>query len=441
VAEGARFTPDVVVDALLGTGLAREVEGVFAAAIDRINAGGAPVLALDVPSGLDADRGRPLGRCVRASVTVTFVGLKQGFFLDAGPDYIGDLEFSDLLLPAELPASLEPAFRRLRPALLRASLPPRPRTAHKGQNGRLLLVGGGPGTAGAIRLAAEASLRVGAGLVYVATDRESVGMVLAGRAELMCRPVATAADLDSLLELADAVVLGPGLGKSEWARALWQRVVASSLPLVLDADGLNLLAEIGIGREVEQRIARGDWLLTPHPGEAGRLLGRSATEVQSDRLGAVAELARRYGAAVALKGACTLVATRGGETGKPSRSASGPDADADHTESGTAFGQPAHAGAADQTEPSGAAGEGGSAARVTIHVCDYGNPGMATAGMGDVLSGVLGGLLVQLRDLPRTALTGVLLHALAGDDAAAEGQRGLIAGDLLPALRRWANPC
>jgi NAD(P)H-hydrate epimerase len=400
-AGGPHFTPDVVVDALLGTGLARDVEGKFAQAVDRINASAAPVLALDVPSGLDSDRGRPLGRCVRASVTITFVGLKQGFFLDVGPDYTGDLEFADLMLPAELPASLAPAFLRLTPALLRAALPPRPRTAHKGSNGRLLLVGGGPGTAGAIRLAAEAALRVGAGLVYVATDRDSVGTVLAGRAELMCRPVAEPADLDPLLELADAVVLGPGLGKSGWARGLWQRVMACALPLVLDADGLNLLAEIGASGEAEQRIERGDWLLTPHPGEAGRLLGRGAEAVQGDRLGAVTQLAQRFGAAVALKGACTLVGV------------------------GSAR----------------AAGDSAPGA-VQVHVCDYGNPGMATAGMGDVLSGVLGGLLVQLRDLAAAARVGVLLHALAGDDAAADGgQRGLNAGDLLPALRRRANPC
>jgi hydroxyethylthiazole kinase-like uncharacterized protein yjeF len=378
------FTPDIVVDALLGTGLTRAVEGRFAEAVEHINASRAPVLALDVPSGLDADTGWPLGCAVRAAVTVTFVGLKQGIFLGAGPDHTGELEFSDLGLPSDLSGALAPAFRRLGPATLRAALPPRARTAHKGTNGRLLVVGGAPGTAGAIRLTAEAALRVGAGLVYVATDKDSVGTVLAGRPELMCRPVSRAQDLDPLLDLADGVVLGPGLGQSEWSRALWHRVVAADLPLVVDADALNLLAELG----ASQRTSRSGWLLTPHPGEAGRLLGSDAGAVQRDRLAAVRTLATRYVATAVLKGACTLVAT----------------------------------------------------ADLDVRVCDYGNPGMGTAGVGDVLSGVLGGLLVQLREIPMTARAGVLLHALAGDDAAAEGERGLVAGDLMPALRRWANP-
>ncbi len=392
----AAFAPDVVVDALLGTGLARTVEGGFAQAVARINAAAVPVLALDVPSGLDADRGLPFGCAVRASATVTFVGLKQGLFLGTAPDFTGELEFADLMLPAELTAGLAPRLRRLTLASLRAALPPRARTAHKGTNGRLLLVGGGPGTAGAIRLAAEAALRVGAGLVYVGTDRDSVGTVLSGRAELMCRPVAAAEELDPLLAMADGVVLGPGLGRSDWARALWHRVMASGLPLVLDADGLNLLAELGHG----PRAGRGDWVLTPHPGEAGRLLGSDAGTVQNDRLAAVTALARRFGAAVVLKGACTLI------------------------------GVPEAGGAA---PANGAAG-------VAVHVCDYGNPGMGTAGVGDVLSGVLGGLVVQLGDLPEAARTGVLLHALAGDSAAADGERGLVAGDLMPQLRRWSNP-
>jgi NAD(P)H-hydrate epimerase len=395
-APSARSGPagaDVVVDALLGTGLARAVEGRYAEAVARINRSCVPVLALDVPSGLDADTGEPLGAAVRASATVTFVGLKQGLFLGRAPDYRGELAFSDLMLPAEVSAALEPTMRRLRPEALRAALPPRARTAHKGTHGRLLLVGGAPGTAGAIRLAAEAALRVGAGLVYVATDRESASVVLSGRAELMCRAVAGAEDLEPLLAVADGVVLGPGLGRSEWARSLWHRVLAADLPLVVDADGLNLLAELGAGgrRSSSSSGSSSNWVLTPHPGEAGRLLGRGIADVQRDRLAAARALASRYGAVAVLKGACSLV-----------------------------------------SEPRG---DG-----VAMHVCDYGNPGMGTAGVGDVLAGVLGGLLVQLRDVPTAARTGVLLHALAGDDAAADGERGLIASDLLPAIRRRANP-
>jgi len=393
------FVPDVVVDALLGTGLDRPVEGAFAAAVEALNASGAPVLALDVPSGLDADTGRIMGVAVRADVTITFVGLKQGLFLGAAPDYRGELEFSDLMLPPDVTAGAPPVLERLRPDLLERTLPRRARSAHKGTNGRVLLVGGGPGMPGAIRLAAEAALRVGAGLVEVATWRDSVVPVMAGRPELMCRAVETVEDLEPRLALADVVVVGPGLGRSEWAKALLERVLASELPLVVDADGLNLLAEAP--------PRRGNWVLTPHPGEASRLLGRSVGDVQADRLGAVRELVARFDAAVVLKGACTLVGT-------PRESLDGP-----------------HAG------ESGAAG----AAPVDVAVCDYGNPGMATGGTGDVLAGVLGGLCAQLKDLRLAARAGVLLHALGGDDAAADGgERGMTAGDLLPALRRRANP-
>ena len=390
------FAPDVIVDALLGTGLDRPVEGTFAVAVDALNGAGAPILALDVPSGLDADTGRVMNKAVRADVTITFVGLKQGLFLGEAPDYRGELEFSDLMVPPDVFAGTPPVLERLAPALLERTLPRRARTAHKGTNGRVLLVGGGPGMPGAIRLAAEAALRVGAGLVYVATWRDSVVPVMAGRPELMCRAVETVDDLEPLLELADVVVIGPGLGRSEWARRLFRRVLASPQPLVIDADGLNLLADAP--------LRRGNWVLTPHPGEASRLLGSSIGDVQADRLGAVRELATRFDATVILKGACSLVGTVRAD-GKTMHH----DADAD--------------------------------ADVDVAVCDYGNPGMATGGTGDVLSGVLGGLAGQLRVLAQAARAGVLLHALAGDDAAAEGgERGMVASDLLPALRRRANP-
>ena len=376
---GGAFVPDVIVDALLGTGLDRPVEGAFAAAIAAMSEAPAPILALDVPSGLDADTGRVLGVAVRADVTITFVGLKQGLFLGEAPDYRGTLAFSDLEIPAIARQRFEPSLTRLSPRDLKLALPRRARSAHKGTNGRLLLVGGAPGMSGAIRLAAEAALRVGAGLVYVATHPVSLLPVMAGRPELMCRAVESADALDPLLELSEAVVVGPGLGRDAWGRALWERVSATDLPLVVDADGLNLLAE--------GPAPRGRWIVTPHPAEAGRLLGIGTAEVQADRLRAVRELARKLDAIAVLKGACSLVC----------------------------------------------AGE-------QVAVCDRGNPGMATGGTGDVLAGVLGGLAAQLRDLTTAARVGVLLHALAGDDAARDGERGMIASDLLAALRRRANP-
>ncbi len=373
---------EVVVDALLGTGADRPLEGAFAAAVAAVNASEVPVLALDVPSGLDADRGLVLGAAVRATVTVTFVGLKQGLFLGESCDYCGELEFADLGVAAELAADLEPVLQRLGARDWRAALPKRPRSAHKGSSGRLLLVGGGPGMPGAIRLAAEAALRTGAGLVYVAGHAEGQAAVLAGRPEIIFRAVEKPADLAPLIELADAAVVGPGLGRSSWARPLWHRLRDSALPLVVDADALNLLAEAP-GR-------RADWIITPHPGEAARLLNCSIDAVQRDRIEAVRQLASRFGAAAVLKGPNTLVAL-------PDRQA-------------------------------------------PLAVCDRGNPGMATAGMGDVLAGVLGALRVQTRDLAISARAGVLLHALAGDAAAASGERGTVAGDLMLELKRWANP-
>ena len=374
---------DVIVDALLGTGLARAVDGEFRASIEAVNAADVPVLALDVPSGLDADTGWPSPVAVRAAATVTFLGLKQGLFLGAAVDYRGELEFADLETPPELGAALVPAMKRVVLEELERALPRRPRSAHKGSCGRLLLVGGGPGMPGAIRLAAEAALRVGAGLVTVATHRDSAPSVLAGRPEIICHSVGSGADLAELVSNVDGIVVGPGLGRTAWAYGLWRTLLRTEVPLVLDADGLNLLAA--------EPFARDRWLLTPHPGEAARLLpGASVDSVQRDRPAAARALADRYRATAVLKGPNTLVAA--------------PSSD----------------------EP--------------IRVCERGNPGMATGGTGDVLAGTLGSLVVQLGDLARAARVGVLLHALAGDEAAKDGERGTVAGDLLPHLRAWANP-
>jgi NAD(P)H-hydrate epimerase len=373
---------DVVVDALLGVGLARPVTGEFRAAIEAMDGTQAAVLALDVPSGLDADTGWPRPVAVRATVTITFVGLKQGLFLGTAVDHCGEIQFAGLDLPATLGASFTPALERIMLADLRRALPRRARSAHKGTAGRLLLVGGGPGMAGAIRLAAEAALRVGAGLVYVGTHPSNVAIVLAGRPEIICKSVSSEQDLEELIALADGAVLGPGLGQTPWAHALWRRLVESELPLVVDADGLNLLAA--------ERREHGTWLLTPHAGEAARLLRSEVSDVQRDRYAAARSLAATFAAHVVLKGPNSLVAAPG-----------------------------AHA---------------------PLCVCDRGNPGLATGGTGDVLAGVLGSLLVQTRDLALAARAGVLLHALAGDAAAADGERGTLASDLLPHLRTWANP-
>ncbi len=372
---------DVVVDALLGTGLSGQVAEPWRGAVAAVNAAGRPVLALDVPSGLNADTGQEMGVAVRAAVTITFVGLKRGLFMEAGRECTGRLLFDDLKLPPEVYRQGPPAAERLDPEDLAAALGPRPRQAHKGDFGHVLVVGGEAGLSGAARLAAEAAARVGAGLVSVATRAAHAAVLNAGRPELMCHAVESPRDLGPLLRRATVVVCGPGLGQGAWGRALLGRVLESPLPLVVDGDGLNALALDPVQRE--------DWVLTPHPGEAGRLLGMTAAEVQADRFAAAAALRERYGGTVVLKGAGTLV-----------RGPDGPTA-----------------------------------------LCPAGNPGMASGGMGDVLAGVIGGLLAQGMAPAAAARLGVCLHGAAGDGAArAGGERGLLAADLMPWLRRLANP-
>jgi NAD(P)H-hydrate epimerase len=377
--EPALREADVVVDAIFGTGLTRAVSDDVADKIEAINASGVPVLALDIPSGLDANTGRVLGAAVAAQQTLTFVALKLGFYVGSGPDVVGNLVYAGLGSPAEVLASVDPVAVRIGDDVLDA-LRPRLRTSHKGAHGRVLVIGGGRGMAGAARLAGEAALRVGAGLVTVATRAENTPAIVGARPELIVRGVENAADLRPLIERADVLALGPGLGQDEWAQALFAAGIESDKPMIVDADGLNLLAR---SPRTSSR-----WALTPHPGEAARLLATTTDEIQGDRLGAVRRLAARYGGVIVLKGAGTFVLTDG----------------------------------------------------ATPAICDRGNPGMASAGMGDVLTGVIAGLAAQLGDLDRAAQVGVLIHAHAGDLAAQNGERGLIATDLLERLRTCVNP-
>jgi NAD(P)H-hydrate epimerase len=370
---------DVVVDALLGTGLDRAVSGAFAACIEAVNACGRPVLSLDVPSGLNADDGAVMGCAVRATRSITFVGLKSGLFLGAAPDHVGALSFAGLGI-GESGVAGPPLLVRTGPAEVAKALPARRRGTHKGENGKVLVVGGGAGMPGAVRLAAEAALRVGAGLVTVATRPENLAAIVGGCPELICHGIDSGAAARPLMAASDLVAIGPGLGQSDWSRGLLEAALASGKPLVVDADALNLLAQS------PWRGAR--WVLTPHPGEAGRLLGSSAAAVQADRLGAVKGLAERYGGVILLKGAGSLVMAPGGQT----------------------------------------------------WVCDAGNPGMAAAGMGDVLTGVVAGLAAQCQDLELAAVAGVWVHAHAGDLAASAGMRGMLASDLLQQLRACVNP-
>lgn len=383
---GLLTAADIVIDALLGTGIDRPVAGAYRDAIEAILKVSTPVVAIDMPSGLNGETGRIMGSAVIADLTVTFVGRKQGFYLGAGPDHAGVIRFHDLQIPADAIAGIEPTLRRFTADDLAALLPPRLSTDHKGRFGHVLIIGGNRGMGGAARLAGEAALRCGAGLVSVAVHPEVVAVVGADCPELMVRGVDLSAgldtsEIDNMIERASVIALGPGLGRDDWSRGLLEHVVSASQLKVLDADALNLLAAAPMHRD--------DWILTPHPGEAATLLGLSSTQVQGDRLAALRKLHERYGGVTILKGHGTLI---------------------------------------------GAAGE-------LPFLVDRGNPGMATAGMGDVLTGIVAGILAQRPERPLVAAAAAAFaHAAAGDRAAAPGQRGLIAGDLFAELRAVLNP-
>lgn len=377
---------DLAVDALFGTGLSRAPEGAWLRAIELLNDFSRlrPVVALDVPSGLDAGSGAIPGLAVRAALTVTFVGHKAGLYLGHGPDQAGEIVFSGLGVPEAAYHEAMPVARLVTPALPAGLLAPRSRTAHKGLFGHVLLVGGNHGMGGAIRLAGEAALRSGAGLVSVATRAAHAPALTGARPELMIHAVEEPAALAPLLERASVVAIGPGLGQDGWARGLLAAVLQQDLPCVVDADALNLLAAAP--------QPRGNWVLTPHPGEAARLLGESSGRVQQDRLAALARLVARYQGVVLLKGRCTLVGRDGN----------------------------------------------------LPLVLDGGNPGMASAGMGDVLTGIVAGLLAQYpaADPQGVAACAAWAHAKAADRAAETlgGPRGLLAGDLPGWLPSCLNP-
>jgi len=399
VADGAAWantrprlaSADLVVDALLGTGLRSRPTGLVAEAIGeliRIAGSGVPIVAVDIPSGVSSDGGGVEWPTARATLTVTFAAPKRGHVLPPACDGVGELVVADIGITRETLLAAQPGLFLLEPSDAAAAFPPRPAGAHKGDYGHVLIVAGSVGKTGAAVLAAAGALRAGAGLATVATAAPALPLVAAGRPEVMTEPL-PATDgggvseqaLERLLELAqerDAVVLGPGLGHDPSTCALVRAFVPRCrVPLLVDADGLNALGPKG---EAAHREA--PTVLTPHPGEMGRLLGRTAAQVQADRLRAALDLARATGALTVLKGHRTLVA-----------------------------------------EPSGRAA-----------VNPTGNPGLASGGTGDVLAGVAGALLA--RHPPWLAATAAAyVHGLAGDCAARRrGQESLLAGDLLESL-------
>ncbi len=393
----------VLVDALLGTGLSREVSGEFAQAITYLNECPAPVLSLDIPSGLNADTGNPLPAAVRADVTVTFIALKQGMLTGQARNYVGTIRYASLDIPEQVFRHESAPAAPVRRADINdtlALLGPRPQANHKGSHGHAVLIGGELGFGGAIIMAAEASARSGAGLTTVISRSVHRDAMLARCPEVMFYGTEDTEGpeddrIDELLQRATVLTIGPGLGRSQWSRSLLHKALAvhrsRSIPLVVDADALHLLAE---RRLVDAMLKRGNWLLTPHPGEAAQLLGVSVAEVQQDRFAAIRRLVATYGGCCLLKGSGTLLLQ-------------------------------------DQEDLTDA----------PIALCSEGNPGMGSGGMGDVLSGILAALLAQGLSLSDAMLCAVCIHGEAADLEAEEfGPRGMLATDLLRRARQLLNP-
>ncbi|MBT8039213.1 MAG: NAD(P)H-hydrate dehydratase [Xanthomonadales bacterium] len=378
---------DLVIDALLGTGLDREPSGSYAEAIEAANHSEAFVMAVDIPSGLHADTGRALGTTIIADMTVTFIGSKRGLFTADGPDHAGEVLFDDLETPDSVRVSESDSGILVQEEIILEKLPPRLMNSHKGSYGWLLVSGGDRGMSGAVRLCGEAALRGGAGKVTVVTREEHAALINVGCPELMVRGTGDTGDIGALLSSVDVIVTGTGLGQGDWSDQLLEACLLAGKPTVVDADGLNLMAQ-GSGRRGDA-VDEHQWILTPHPAEAARLLGCSTREVQENRVGAAQEIASALGAIVVLKGCGSVIAHPAGR----------------------------------------------------YAICPLGNPGMATAGSGDVLSGVIGALLAQGLEPWDAALTGVAAHAAAGDLAAGQfGQRGMLASDITAFLPAVLNP-
>lgn len=373
----------IIVDALLGIGLQGVVREQASATIHWINASGLPVLALDIPSGICADTGKVLGTAVKAAKTITFIAAKRGLYTGSAVDYTGTITLADLAVPRALYKQVGRAVAVLAVDELLPHLAPRPRHAHKGLYGHVLVIGGNRGMAGAALLAATAAARCGAGLVSVATLPGHVPAYVARQPEIMAHGVSNVHELAPLLAKATVVVAGPGLGQDAWAEQMLYQAISCGLPLVLDADALNLLSQ---GRLFQPPFTQA-CVLTPHPGEAARLLATDTASINADRFQAAQQLQQRYQATIVLKGAGTVLASAEG-----------------------------------------------------LSLCPYGNAGMASGGMGDVLSGVIAGLMAQAMPPDYAARLAVLAHALAADRLAQiQGQRGLLATDLVPVIRQILN--
>ena len=372
----------LAIDGLFGIGLKRDLDGAYAALAEQLNALDVPVLALDIPSGLDADTGHVLGSAVQADYTITFIALKPGLLTLDGPDHCGVLHVADLELTAEVEAA--PHGVLIGAGVLTHLLPPRPRNSHKGSYGSAGIVGGTQGMVGAALLAGRAALKCGAGRVYAGLLAGDAPLADLLQPELMLRPADAVLRLDHL----SALTIGPGLGDTPDAAEYLDWALESTVPLVLDADALNqIAATVDLKSKLKQRVTES--ILTPHPAEAARLLACTTDDVQQDRVAAALRLAREYKAGVVLKGAGSICAWPDG-----------------HWSINTS-----------------------------------GNPGMAAAGMGDVLTGIIVALLAQGVDERHALTAGVYLHGAAADQLVKMGcgPIGLTAGETIDAARALLN--
>ncbi|MCG9676994.1 NAD(P)H-hydrate dehydratase [Vibrio sp. Isolate24] len=376
----SKLNYDCIVDALLGTGLSGSVRAHLLLVINKLNQSDIPIVSVDVPSGLSSNTGQVLGNCLKADHTVSFVGLKQGLFTGQARDYTGIVHFRGLGVEGAFEQQNAPSAQLLNRVEDYAPMLSRSRSAHKGLHGKVTLVGGNQGMGGAAVLSALACQRVGAGLTALLTHPDHTLPAL-----VSCPEVMASSWLDNkvnalrLNQWCDCFAIGPGLGTDVSAKKMYKAVVDTTLNKVFDADALNLLAE--------KANYDPNRILTPHPGEASRLLGCSVQAIESDRFNAVRKLHKKYGGVIVLKGAGTLIC------------------DGQKT-----------------------------------YICNAGNPGMATGGMGDVLTGVILGLLAQGESLISAAVKGVMIHSQAADrEAEINGERGLCASDLLPHIRHLVN--
>ncbi len=372
----------LIIDGLFGIGLKRDLDGAYTALVEQINALDAPLLALDIPSGLDADTGRVLGSAVLADHTITFIALKPGLLTLDGPDHCGVIHVADLGLFAQVDAAAHGVL--IGAGVLAHLLPPRPRNSHKGSYGSVGIIGGAQGMVGAALLAGRAALKCGAGRVYAGLLAGDAPLVDALQPELMLRPADAVLRLDHLTALA----IGPGLGDTPDAAEYLDWALEAVVPLVLDADALNqVAATVALKSKLKQRVI--STILTPHPAEAARLLGCAITKVQQDRVAAALQLAREYNAGVVLKGAGSICAWPDGHWA----------------------------------------------------INTSGNPGMAAAGMGDVLTGIIVALLAQGVDERHALTAGVYLHGAAADQLVNNGcgPIGLTASEVIDAARALLN--